>query len=783
MYTLRMLGTIGLSDAADREVDALLRQPKHLGLLAYLSMPKPGVWHRRDLLVVTFWPELDQSRARSALRSALHMLRQHLPEGVIRNRGDGEVSIDPALVVTDVATMADEFAAANYASALNRYKGVFLAGLHIPEARGFEEWLDVERGRLNVLARRSASALVAESERAGNPSGAVDAARRAVELDPDDESSARRLIDLLNGTGDRAQALAVYERLRARLVEEFGSAPSRETAALMEAVRARTGGGSAATPELDDLPRVGATRVAGESETEAASDPPRTRLQPLRSARVERWKRWIVAAAVGLIGAASVFGALSRSTKSAIAASPRRLVVLPVDNETGDRDLDYVGSGVAEGVARRLSGIGGLTILSGARSEWPATTRHDFKSIGEHFGATILLRTEISRGADSLDVNTTVVDAATSVERKISRRRFTLAGISDVESKLAADVAGMLFRVPLPAMPRTSDRAIDPESYRLMLEGWHQQLAQHNTAKAKQLFLRATEIDPLNARAWSGLSSSWAAQITAANERIPFDAGYDRSVAAAERALALDSLQGTAWANLALMRALKYGNLASGKELLSKASAAEPGNPEIFLVAGALYKYGWRWSDARDAMRFARTLDPLTPYYLHMEATVEECADRPQAALTLYRSELELSPAERLAQTGMIRAFARLGQYDSAIATWRLRAHDPRDSVALDALTGARGREGYWAAVHKVGHRRVEALEAESKTHWVSPVLLMQAKFAAGDADGGYKMMEVAGGETSPALFRLRCMGDLDEVRNSPRFKAAVERIGALPLK
>jgi DNA-binding SARP family transcriptional activator/TolB-like protein len=765
MHTLRMLGTIGLSDAAGREVDALLRQPKHLGLLAYLAMPRPGVWHRRDLLVATFWPELEQGRARSALRSALHMLRQHLAEGALRNRGDGEVSIDPALVVTDVATMADEFAAGSYASALNRYRGIFLPGLHIPEARGFEEWLDAERARVSALARRVASSLVAECERAGNTSGAVDAARHAVELGPDDEGAARRLIELHQRMGDRAQALAVYERLRARLAEEFGSAPSRETAALMEVVRTRTPAGPPVMSEIDDPSSFGTTP------------------QPVRFAPAARWKKWIVAAAVAVVAAVSVFGAMSRAPNSAIAASPRRLVVLPVDNETGDRELDYVGSGVAEGVARRLSGIGGLTILSGARSEWPATRRHDFKSIGEHFGATILLRTKISRVADSLAANTTVVDAATSVERKISARRFTLAGLSDVESTLAADVAGTLFRVPLPAMPRTLDRPIDPESYRLMLEGWHQQLAQHNTAKAKELFRRATEIDPLNARAWSGLSSSWAAQITAANERIPFDAGYDRSVAAADRALALDSLQGTAWANLALMRALKYGNLASGTELLKKAFAAEPGNPEIFLVASALYKYGWRWSDARDAMRIARSLDPLTPYYLHMEATVEECADRPQAALSLYRSELELSPFDRLAQAGMIRAFARLGQYDSAIASWRRRASNPRDSVALDALADARGSEGYWAAVHKVAHRRVKTLETESKTRWVSPVLLMQAKFAAGDADGGYQMMEIATRETSPALFRLRCMEGLDEVRNSPRFKAAVERIGALPSK
>ena len=95
MQTLRMLGGIGLSRSDGAELDALLRQPKSIALLAYLALPRPGAWHRRDLLLATFWPELTQSAARAALRSALHMLRRHLAEGTVRTRGDDEA--DPRL--------------------------------------------------------------------------------------------------------------------------------------------------------------------------------------------------------------------------------------------------------------------------------------------------------------------------------------------------------------------------------------------------------------------------------------------------------------------------------------------------------------------------------------------------------------------------------------------------------------------------------------------------------------------------------------------------------------
>src|SRR5205814_1232905 len=144
-------------------------------------------------------------------------------------------------------------------------------------------------------------------------------------------------------------------------------------------------------------------------------------------------------------------------------------------------------------------------------------------------------------------------------------------------------------RVALPQVPQPSAHPIDPESYRLMLDGWHQLLTVGNIVAAKQLFLDATERDQLNARAWAGVSSAWSAQ--AIQDVIPFDEGFARAEAAATRAIALDSLQGTAWANLAIMRALKYRSVADGIAMMKKAVEADPSNPEVFLVKSSMYRH------------------------------------------------------------------------------------------------------------------------------------------------------------------------------------------------
>jgi DNA-binding SARP family transcriptional activator len=191
MLTFRLLGGIALSDDTGADADDLLRKPKSAALLAYLALPHPGTWHRRDSVVGIFWPDNDQSRGRSALRSALLVLRRGLPDGAIASRGDDELSLDPTIVTTDVAALGEAVAAGRFAEALDLYQGELMPGLFVPEAPEFERWLDQERDRIRVLARKAAAQRSLQCESEGKLEGAIDAARHAAELNPNDEATVR----------------------------------------------------------------------------------------------------------------------------------------------------------------------------------------------------------------------------------------------------------------------------------------------------------------------------------------------------------------------------------------------------------------------------------------------------------------------------------------------------------------------------------------------------------------------------------------------------------------
>jgi Tol biopolymer transport system component/DNA-binding SARP family transcriptional activator len=237
----QLLGEIRLQATDGAEVDALLRQPKRLALLAYLVAPVTGAWHRRDTLTVLFWPELDTAHARTSLRNALYVLRQSLGDDVLRTRGDEEISVDPGKLKTDLGEVWSALREGRVADALANYHGELLPALFASDSEGFQRWLDTERARLKVEVSKAALVLVATLEREGKLAEALSVAQRVIEIQPDNETAVRRLITLHDTMGDRAGALGVFESYRSRLASEFEAEPAPETMALASRLRASTG--------------------------------------------------------------------------------------------------------------------------------------------------------------------------------------------------------------------------------------------------------------------------------------------------------------------------------------------------------------------------------------------------------------------------------------------------------------------------------------------------------------------------------------------------------------
>ena len=232
MYQLRTFGALDLTGPDGSSVDALLAQPKRSLLLVYLISAQPRGYHRRDVLVARFWPELDSERARGALRKGLHFLRGSLGDAVL-TRGD-EVAVDGAMVRCDAVEFERAEADGRYADALALYHGDFLPGIFAKDAPDVERWIQTERTRLAGIAARAAWTL-AEGAVSSDPAAAAQWSALAHSFTPDDEGALRRLMMMLDRTGDRATALRAYDEFAGALASDYaGAQPAEATRELRD---------------------------------------------------------------------------------------------------------------------------------------------------------------------------------------------------------------------------------------------------------------------------------------------------------------------------------------------------------------------------------------------------------------------------------------------------------------------------------------------------------------------------------------------------------------------
>ncbi len=199
-------------------------------LLGWLAL-HPGP-HPRAELAARFWPDVLDSSARASLRSAVWALRRALgPTPPALEATRERVGLCPGEVEIDSERFEALVEVGRLEEAVALDAGPLLHGLD-------EDWVlearDEHARRLDdVLAQ-----LAARARERGDDAAAVTWARRRAALDALDEAAARDLMEALVAAGDRAEALAVHDRLVERLRRELGLALAPATRALAARIRA-----------------------------------------------------------------------------------------------------------------------------------------------------------------------------------------------------------------------------------------------------------------------------------------------------------------------------------------------------------------------------------------------------------------------------------------------------------------------------------------------------------------------------------------------------------------
>nr|NIR03520.1 SARP family transcriptional regulator [Gemmatimonadales bacterium] len=207
---------------------------KAQALLFYLAVathPREVPPYTRSGLAGLLWADMPEADARTNLRQVLSNLRRlvgpHLDitRQSVAFKRDSSYWLDVEAFHAGVANGGDIEDVLQLREAVELYQGDFLAGFHVRDAPIFEEWTLAQKERLRRMALDALHTLAESYSAQGDHENGITYTRRLLGLEPWDEGAHRRLMSLLAQGGQRADALAQYERCRQVLREELDVEP------------------------------------------------------------------------------------------------------------------------------------------------------------------------------------------------------------------------------------------------------------------------------------------------------------------------------------------------------------------------------------------------------------------------------------------------------------------------------------------------------------------------------------------------------------------------------
>jgi serine/threonine-protein kinase len=492
-----------------------------------------------------------------------------------------------------------------------------------------------------------------------------------------------------------------------------------------------------------------------------------------------RTRRRTLVGLVSLIAAAAI--AIVAFTMWRHQGPINSIAVLPIENASGDPDLEFLADGITEGVIRALSPIPGLKVMSEVSVFKFKGKTKDLPAIAKTLKVKALLVGRLEQRAGILSVSVEMIDGADSRQLWGAHYARTAAGTLTIATDISREVADSL-RLQMTGAGDARRVASFTEStvaYELYLKGryyWNRRTPD-DLMRSLQFFKQAIAADPQYALAYAGLADAYNVLGSLGYDVLPPSEVIPKAKAAAQRAIELDEQLAEAHAAMGFVLRYEWDRDAAGRE--HERSVAL--NPNYATGRQWLASHYWgegRFDEALVQLEAARDLDPLSPVIsLNLGRHYYYTRDFDRA-MEYFRRTLSLDNHFFIA--GQLMAVAHLQNGSADLAREQLRATPAPPGAFLGLLSYVRGVTG-----DREGALQVLAeLKTLSARRYIPAYALATAYASLAMNDAAFQQLDLAVTERSPYLDYMNLEPTMDLLRQDPRFDAILHRIHlrALPV-
>ncbi len=453
------------------------------------------------------------------------------------------------------------------------------------------------------------------------------------------------------------------------------------------------------------------------------------------------------------------------------------ILVLSLENVTGDRDLDYLCEGIAENITNAFSRVALFRVLS------PRTARRwkgsgvEPEAIARELSVETMIQGRVSGAIGRLVIQVDAVDVASGTQIWGNRFRSDAGQVYRIEEDVAAEVVGALqLRLSPGDLSRLVHRyTSNPHAYDLYLRGrfqW-QRRTEDGLRRAIEHFGRAVVADPAYALPHSGIADVYT---TMGNRDLmaPREA-FDRALQSATRALELEPGLAEAHASLGAIAEVHQWDWGEAARKYRRAIDLSPSYATAYQWYALHFARRGLPADAELQMARALDLDPFSVIGLTNAALIAYFSRDHQSAAERIEKALEVEPES--VDGHLVRGAVReaTGEIDAAIDDYR-RAFtlSTRYTMSLAFLGHALGRRGDRTEAEEV----LQRLEELRRAQHVSAIAFAMVNLGLDRINEVFAWMDEGVREKSGWLVYFGTEPRLDPLRGDARFARLLEKIG-----
>jgi TolB-like protein/DNA-binding winged helix-turn-helix (wHTH) protein/Flp pilus assembly protein TadD len=456
-----------------------------------------------------------------------------------------------------------------------------------------------------------------------------------------------------------------------------------------------------------------------------------------------------------------------------------RIAIFPFENLTGNPDLGYLASGLAEETGTSLAGIDpdALAVIGMVSSRALARSDMPLARMGREFDVDYVVTSSLRLDRSTLRVSSQLVRVTDSqqlwsatFDRELTnvlglQREISIAIAEQVRLSLSPDVAA--------AIDHRQTR--NPAAYGLYLKGRYEwmQLTPASIRRAVDYYRQAVALDADYSLAWAGIAHALATAPMAADAEPELMVQTVRD--ALERALESGSdLTEVQYAEGYFEFFIRWDWVAA--ELAAReAVALDPNSGIAHMLLGMVLSQTGQDLEAREMLKRARELEPLFPLTFANSAYVETAAGTPADGIEFARQAIAINPEFWVGYYQLGNTLVALNQLDAALEAFTQAVRFSASNsgpVSERAFVLARlGREDEAREV-------LDELTLLSTNQYVPPYSFAIIHAGLGEFDEAFEWLERSLAVHDVHLMGLPAGASVSVLRDDPRFDSIMERGG-----